>query len=104
GDAPFELEYPVDDRPKPHQPDGGWKREGAHVDFFADPDLLPRRWGVNVFVALTKMPTRGGAFMVAPGSPLRFAALASRRPSEYAWTAAIREFGDGLVEFLPEPG
>src|SRR4051812_33125106 len=33
GDEPFELEYPVDDRPKPHQPDCEWKREGAHVDF-----------------------------------------------------------------------
>src|SRR6516164_998105 len=27
GDEPFELEYPVDDRPRPHQPESEWRRE-----------------------------------------------------------------------------
>lgn len=104
GDVPVTPfgELPMD-RPRQHQPDQEWHHEGSHVDA-ADPCVHPDLFALGVFLALTKMPPHGGAFMVAPSSPRSFRKLGSRRGYESIWTAALDQLSGRMVEFLAEPG
>ncbi|HJN27719.1 MAG TPA: hypothetical protein QF604_07365 [Candidatus Latescibacteria bacterium] len=57
--------------PRPYQPDEEWLEPVAHVDN-SYPTTMPNGWAVGSFIFLTKVRPRGGAFVVFPGSNLRY--------------------------------
>ncbi|MEC8931820.1 MAG: phytanoyl-CoA dioxygenase family protein [Candidatus Latescibacterota bacterium] len=89
--------------PRPYQPDGEWVEPVAHVDD-SYPTTMPNGWAVGSFIFLTKVRPRGGAFVVFPGSYLRYRQqLAASCHCIKGAAAMVENSGEGQP-FLAEPG
>ena len=91
------------DMKRPHEPEKEWPTPVAHVDD-AYPILMPDGWAIGSFVFLTRVESRGGAFLYFPGSPLRYRQAASEGCDAIKKLAALEEYAGSYREFLAEPG
>lgn len=101
--CPFQQKYNGQDMPRPHQPDGAWRESVAHVDD-AYPTLMPNDWAIGTFIFLTRVQSRGGAFIYFSGSPLRYRQGMTRSCHSIKEVAAKAEYSGSSAEFLAEPG
>ena len=100
---PFERHRSGRDMKRPYQSGKNWDTPIAHVDD-AYPTLMPNGWALGTFIFLTRVRSRGGAFIYFPGSPVRYrCGMARSCHSIRALAAAIRYSGF-FEEFLAEPG
>jgi hypothetical protein len=87
-------------RPRHYDPAGS-STHGVHIDSHY-PTIVPETWSLGGFVFLTAVPPGGGAFWIAPGSPLGYRRTIVDSPSR------VYDFLRGqetkLIEVLAEPG
>lgn len=105
----FGSEYPFAkrrggrDMARPHQPAAVWRAPVAHVDD-SYPTLMPNGWAVGTFIFLTRVQSRGGAFVYFSGSPLRYRQGMARSYHSIKEVAAAVEYSGASAEFLAAPG
>ena len=105
----FGAQYPLGkrrggyDMPRPYREGGDWPAPVSHVDD-AYPTLMPNGWAVGTFVFLTKVRSRGGAFIYFSGSPLRFRQQMARSCQSIKEVAASMRYSGPWNELLVEPG
>ena len=95
---------PPHDRPRPYSPETPWRNHGPHVDQ-NDPSPVPTFYDLGMFIFLTPVRERGGAFQYAHGSPRRLRSLITQYPTESLVTANLQAdlVGD-VEEFLADAG
>lgn len=87
--------------PRPYQPGTEWTTQDIHVDDDY-PTLMPAGWALGMFIFLTPVRPRGGAFIYAPGSPYRYRPLLADNPE---WLHFVRpDLAGPAHELLAEPG
>ncbi len=100
---PFERHRSGRDMKRPYQSGKDWDTPIAHVDD-AYPTLMPNGWALGTFIFLTKVRSRGGAFICFPGSPLRYRCGMARSCHSIRELAADVDYSGSFQEFLAEPG
>lgn len=100
---PFEPRRGGSDMPRLHQPDAEWHTPTAHVDDDY-PIFMPDGWALGLFIFLTPVKTRGGAFIYFPGSYLRYQRLMSKTSQALKGYTAKVKYSGKFYEFLAEPG
>lgn len=91
------------DMPRPHQPDGTWQEPVAHVDD-SYPTTMPNGWAIGSFIFLTRVQSRGGAFVVFPGSYRRYRELLHGSCHCMKGAAQMPGHSGPGREFLAAPG
>ncbi len=100
---PFAKKRGGSDMARPRKDDVEWALPPAHVDD-AYPTLMPNNWAVGTFIFLTRVHSRGGAFIYFSGSPLRYRQGMARSYHSIKEVAAAVHFSGPAEEFLAEPG
>ncbi|MSR83349.1 MAG: hypothetical protein EXS58_10575 [Candidatus Latescibacteria bacterium] len=100
---PFGRRRRGQDLPRPYQPDQDWPTPVAHVDG-SYPTIMPNGWAVGSFVFLTKVLSRGGAFICFPGSPNRYRQAMARACHLIKGAAPQPQYAGPYCGFLAEPG
>ena len=91
------------DMVRPYEPEAEWAGATAHVDD-AYPTLMPNGWAIGCFLFLTRVRSRGGAFIFFPGSPWRNRGLMEENWQAAKDAVALPENSGPPREFLAEPG
>ena len=91
------------DMVRPYEPEAHWGGLTAHVDD-AYPTLMPNGWAIGCFLFLTRVRSRGGAFIFFPGSPWRNRGLMEENWQAAKDAVALPENSGPPREFLAEPG
>ena len=91
------------DMQRPHEPEAEWPSPCAHVDD-SYPILMPDGWAIGSFLFLTRVKSRGGAFIYFPGSPWRYRRATVEDGNSLKGIAPLKEHSGAHEEFLAEPG
>ena len=100
---PFEKRRGGNDMARPYQPNRTPGPLIAHVDD-AYPTLMPNGWAIGTFIFLTRVRSRGGAFIYFSGSPQRYRLGMAQSYHSIKQVAADPQHSGPSKEFLAEPG
>ncbi len=100
---PFPHDQNASDMPRPHTPDLPWESQRVHVDDDY-PTLMPAGWALGLFLFLTPVKSKGGAFRYAPGSPIRYREAGINGPEALSDLASRPPLSGEVLELLAEPG
>jgi hypothetical protein len=101
---PFDRNGSPTDMPRPHTPDATeWPIGPPHLDDDY-PQLVPGEWALGLFVFLTQVRSRGGAFLLVPGSPATVQSVLAEQPECHLVEATIPGLAERAEEMLAEPG